>query len=99
MQKSELQLALEDIFDDAVYNFEIQPYSGRGMHGKECLAIVTAINLFYISVEVGVSFKSHGYDWWKISEPKQDSMGLATVYYWPSIPYVKDEDDGHSRKD
>jgi len=100
MQKSELQQVLEDILDDGDIEYEIQPYIGRGTFwDKECLAIVTNVHLFNISVKVGVSFKSHGYDWWEIPAPRQDSIGLSTVYYWPSILYVKDEDDGHSSKD
>lgn len=93
MEKSKLQEVLEDILDDAVYEFTIRSYSGRGMYGKECLAIVTNEDIFNIGVEVGVAYKSYGYYWEEIPEIKKDNMGTSLVYYWPDIDYVEDTKD------
>lgn len=73
-------------------------YSGRGMMGERC---------------IGVTFDGEGGGIWSLAtalaevdidlaqgmgEPRQDSMGLGTIYYWPRVTapegaYDEDYDD------
>jgi hypothetical protein len=92
IEKHCLQLCLEEIENG---DFKVRSYSGRGMYGKSCLAIVgDCIN----PVEIGYLI----YEWCEsnaevlhgevpslnhISNMHSDSMGLGTVYYWPRIPF------------
>lgn len=75
----------QQLVEDAGY--ETRSYSGRGMYGKECLAIVvpdalTAVqNIAHAAGEDGLT----------LSAPKSDSMGLETVVYWPNQKYTEDK--------
>ncbi len=79
---------LEEMFDDVRYD-----YSGRGMFGAECVAIITDEGGFSIATslqELQETYEddeeiSEMLDCMLNREPRTDSMGLSTVYYWPSI--------------
>lgn len=98
-EKHSLQEALEELGGD----YEVRGYSGRGMHGNECLAITTDrsigdLDIFQLGVEVGLMYADAQY----CGKMKQDSMGLGTVYYWPSVPYFDEdaeEDEEHTDED
>ena len=79
---------LEQWFDDVRYD-----YSGRGMFGNECIAIVTDEGCFSIATslqEISDEYEdddevSEMIESMLGREPRQDSMGLSTVYYWPAV--------------
>ena len=61
-------------------------YSGRGMLGIKCLAIVTEDTGF----QVGIILKELTMYYPELvaltdNQPEQDSMGMDYVYYWPTI--------------
>lgn len=92
MEKSELQLGLEELLDSYDLEFEIRSYSGRGMCGKECLAITCdTVDLFTIGFELGKT-ESYSDGLHQPPQPKMDSMGLGVVLYWPRIQYVTDDE-------
>lgn len=102
--KHPLQIALEDIGLNCGVEFKIRSYSGRGMYGKECLAIDgDDINLMQLGFIMGQQVAEERQylhtkvfvDESDMSGMRSDSMGLGMVYYWPHIAYVgnMDEDD------
>ena len=92
MSKSELQLGLERLRDDM--GFEIRSYSGRGMYGKNCLAIVCYSNDIYpIMFALGQGDTDHNIYYEIIQGTRSDNMGLSNVYYWPRVGYVESDDD------
>lgn len=71
--------------------YETRAYSGRGMYGRECLAI-TVRNPIQVAQDIG----------WKAARtpesdfPQQvrtDSMGLDYVIYWPNEKYEDGDSD------
>jgi hypothetical protein len=67
--------------------YEVSSYSGRCMYGKTCLSITTPAghDISRVVMEVGKAYECFG-------QPKKDSMGLGSVYYWPNIPYFSEDD-------
>ena len=94
--KSALQTILEGM-EGVIGPYKVREYSGRGMYGHKCVAIVTSMNSLH-SFEVGVHLGKAAQDSGRFDEvedsilhTREDSMGLGTVIYWPNTPYV-DED-------
>ena len=90
----------KEIFFTALkYNCDcdIRSYSGRFMYGKKCLGIVANSQKFLADIINGIAAKFDLYDdldksdraelFSALLDYKTDSMGLSTIYYWPSIPY------------
>ena len=81
----------------AINNLEETPrkYSGRGMYGKECLAVTVEnpTNFFIdLTVEIFSICEDIGEDPYrfieKLKNHRLDSMGRsATVVYWPSLAW------------
>lgn len=103
MEKSALQEILEGL--QSLYSFKIREYSGRGMYGRHCLSIVTdhhSVHSFELALQLGRAAADSGrFDEVEdaISDTREDSMGLGTVIYWPSIPYVKGDDSDDEEDD
>ena len=93
--KSQLQTMLESLdFGD------VRSYSGRGMYGKECLAI-TGANLGaligYLVESASELGEEVGYSTIRALEGiKQDSLGMGNVYYFPSVEYVEASDENEA---
>ena len=74
---------------------EIIPYSGRGMNGKECLAVVLRPymipDLFFelgkFCGEMGVDLPPH------ITHVDMDNMGYDKVVYWKAYQVESEEDE------
>ncbi|AWN03679.1 hypothetical protein PBI_JACE_59 [Gordonia phage Jace] len=78
---------------------EIRTYSGRGMFGRECLALVGsggsgAPTEFMFDLAVALSTDGDGdVELWDVRERitalandmRTDSLGRSTVYYWPNV--------------
>ena len=79
--KTEQQVkALIDALEDAGY--DPCAYSGRGMYGKECVALRgDNINLWEVARSLPEDLN--------VPEPRTDSMGLGIVIYWPSYEWPK----------
>jgi len=61
-------------------------YSGRGMMGKQCVAInVESLDeIWRLAIAIGGTLGDEA----NISAPKTDSMGHGYVVYWPSYIWV-----------
>ena len=77
---------------ETVYGVECRSYSGRGMFGRECLAVVNEnneINPFSFGYEIRELSDDYDIEIAKILDnTKTDSFGLSMIYYWPSVPYT-----------
>jgi hypothetical protein len=80
--------------------FDCQSYSGRGMYGDTCLAVVTdddVLNLFADLIDNGCGGKPNSEESYYIvkmlRDAKQDSMGKGTVIYWPNIPFEEETEE------
>ena len=62
-----------------------QPYSGRGMYGKQCLAVALdeGQTLWHLAIAIGQQLESP-------PEPKTDTLGYGLIAYWPDIPFNED---------
>ena len=79
-----------EALEDAGY--EPKSYSGRGMYGKSCVSVSGDEDERVSAWEIAKSL------WWNapdgeamdIPEPRQDSLGLGIVLYWPSFEWPKE---------
>lgn len=91
--KHELQIGLEKLLETGDFNFTIRSYSGRGMYGSSCLAIVCDTNeLALIMFTLGLTQQSPNLlDY--IQGMRRDNMGLSSVFYWPRCDYTIPDDE------
>lgn len=79
--------ALEDA------NFEVKSYSGRGMFGKSCVSVSQrdgeGVSAWEIAREL--FHENHDGAFENVPEPRQDSLGLGIVLYWPSYEWPQEE--------
>lgn len=97
-----LQVMLSDV---GFGRYEPRSYSGKGMYGKTCLAVVLDSEISFGSfiadildayrtiVEDSIN-DSAAYSALNDIEHamrglRSDGMGRGVVYYWPSIPFVE----------
>jgi hypothetical protein len=81
---------------DALIDSDFTPksYSGRGMYGKTCVSVSGGgddserPSAWNIARELFNEHYDGEFD--NLPEPKQDSMGLGIVLYWPSYEWPKD---------
>lgn len=83
-------MKLQDFLEWAGY--KVQSYSGRGMFGKQCLAIVTKDNLAEVLLRC-VQFGAPNNIQKIIPSASSDNMGRSTVYYWPNEKYEESIDE------
>lgn len=69
-------------------SFTCRSYSGRGMQGKECFAVVLQDRdaLWHLACEIG------GY-MGDFTAPKTDNLGESIVAYWPEVPYTQEVEE------
>lgn len=85
-----------ELIEDAMYRASIEDdvdlltdYSGRGMYGRTCPAVVTDSETFH-RLLVGIAFACAEQgrtidDASQFANAHTDSMGRDTVYYWPYL--------------
>lgn len=71
--------------------YELRSYSGRGMYGKQCVAITTENGMLNTLADMAEECDSAEEAALLIRKCDHDSMGLGMVLYWPSIKWEKDE--------
>ena len=72
--------SLQEVLSEMKY--DPRSYSGRGMYGKTCLAVIVdhptqCFDLVKILGLMGV----------KMSHPSVDSFGKRLIIYWPDTPF------------
>lgn len=74
-------------------------YSGRGMYGRECLAVDVADGVFALVADLITAARELDDDATfdvleeALRHARTDSMGRGQVLYFPGIPYVDEEDE------
>ena len=88
MSKSELQCAIEDA------GYECRSYSGRGMMGKECLAVrITGTVGFLVADLIGIAYT---FDNEKVADEircmRSDSLGKDDIIvFFPDVAYASED--------
>lgn len=85
---------LGDILDGDVHT----DYSGRGMMGTECFGIATTQTGWDLSRAVQDALdngeegadNTYALEYLSEHEPRTDSLGLDTIYYWPGLTVTED---------
>lgn len=94
-QKSIVQKIFEEVRDNGSHEITLRSYSGRGMYRKECLGVVCERitdwlpDFVQICIDEGAE-EEYGDVSFELSKMQQDSMGLSTIFYFPSVPYIED---------
>ena len=74
--------------------YEYREYSGRGMFGKKCAAIVcgedTPVNIMsalfaYIVDSMDMEEVDGGTIQYELGTPHEDSMGMSSILYFPKV--------------
>lgn len=88
--------------------YEVRSYSGRAMYERKCPGIVSSVSgvalgasLVLAAVHLspdGAEFDS-GAVAGAMSEVREDSMGRETVFYWPNIEWVSEEEESEEEED
>lgn len=85
--------ALQDACDDEGIDLRTE-YSGRAMYGATCIGIV-ADGIGSILRVIGILREdSRAFDLYEalsVGNPRTDSMGMQTIFYWPSIRVAQPE--------
>jgi hypothetical protein len=86
MDKSRLQAILEEAFGE-----QVRSYSGRGMYGRECLALDTDKEAGEVFVAVLEAIEGE-HDTTELQnafqDMRSDQMGMGRIFYWPAVAYV-----------
>jgi len=93
MKKHPMQVLAESC------ELNVRSYSGRGMYEERCLGITADgdIGKFIADIIIGMN-ETDDYDFScadiaeAFSGMRTDSMGKGTIYYFPDVPFVSDED-------
>lgn len=78
--------------------YEPRSYSGRGMHGKECVGITcdnpneVILDIIQAQAENDPTEVSELID--MLRKSSQDSMGRSSIIYWPKIAWPADLESG-----
>jgi len=98
-----MKTKFQELLENNADNFEIKvrSYSGRGMYGKECLAVTGSTreirDLFKeVILDAANELADDEIDLYAFQdvvdscfEYSQDSMGYDVVYYWRNISFVE----------
>jgi hypothetical protein len=87
--KSFLEL-LRELHDDGNLEFEVRSYSGRGMYGDSCIAVVGDLSAWTLALALA-DINGGNIDLFDLPAPREDSMGLGYVYYWPNLRWPEGE--------
>ena len=77
-------------------DFHTRPYSGRGMLGKECLAVVVEDPIKgtwdIATMLADFNARAEELDQEPVPEPREiryDNLGLSFVIYWTRVPFER----------
>lgn len=84
---------LIDLIEDAGYT--ARSYSGRGMYGRCCVGIEVPSDVSVFSVAIELALICEDGEVRNLSDlsPREDSLGLDTILYFPHIEWPKGRAD------
>jgi hypothetical protein len=80
---------LREVYEVGDFALTVRSYSGRGMFGKECVAVETDLDAWTLALAMA-DINNGELDLFGLGKPRQDSMGLGTVLYWPHMEWPLD---------
>lgn len=84
---------LREVYDDGNIEMEVRSYSGRCMYGDNCIAVVLGGYTSAWTLALAIADRNNGnMDLFGLDAPREDSMGLGRVYYWPSLKWPEGEE-------
>lgn len=84
---------LRKVWNNGDIEMNVRSYSGRGMYGKTCIAVVTN-DLWDLAIELAQVAERDNLGLLDLpGSPAQDSMGLGRVYYWPQLEWPEGEEE------
>lgn len=79
---------LREVYEDGNIEMEVRSYSGRAMYGDRCVAVVLGGHTSAWTLALALADRNGGnMDLFDLDAPREDSMGLGRVYYWPHIKW------------
>lgn len=84
-------------------DLNVRDYSGRMMYGKRCVGVVIDGSAMHVAADlIGTLYRDPGTlrelaD--ILRETREDSMGLQTIVYWPSVKWEESFDSEDSDED
>ena len=67
--------------------YDPEPYSGRGMDGRQCVSFTDDSRLMKVLAELVGACDDVGEAEQLVRKMSTDSMGLGTVFYWKSVAW------------
>lgn len=79
---------LREVYDSGSIEMEVRSYSGRGMYGDTCIAVVLSdfSSMWTLALAIA-DINSGNADLFDLPAPRSDSMGRGTVLYWPNLKW------------
>lgn len=99
-------------FESAGY--EVRSYSGRGMYGKECLAVTSEASgnvIINVVLQIMDAINGPSSDAYyesveaaknliqSLQNHREDSIGRSSIIYWPNIAWEDDQDENSDDED
>jgi len=87
---------VQQVLEDHGHFDNVRSYSGRGMYGKSCLGVTMRrgeLSEFDLGVLLAGHQEEYSGNFSPIPKPSTDNMGLDMIAYWPSIPYIDDDEE------
>ena len=82
---------LREVYEGGSLEMEVRSYSGRGMYGDECVAVVMGDFNSTWTLALALADVNNGHaDLFGLPEPRTDNMGLGMVLYWPQMEWPAD---------
>ena len=83
---------IKNFCEDNGYDLR-EDYSGRGMFGRSCIGIVGDFNPLHLVLCLADVLRDEEFDNAEdiLGRPCQDSMGLSTIVYFPSLNKEEEE--------
>lgn len=103
----QMKHALQQILEQAIEatsgdESDVQKYSGRGMYGRDCLAI-TGWDVGPLMGAVIRELEHSDFDYedvaYGLESLKTDSLGRLTIIYFPNIPYTSSDSSEDSSEE
>lgn len=95
MENTERAKKLAELIQDAGYG--VRSYSGRGMYGKECLAVGGGDVPDPLSLFAEILDTCEPEDVEIVTEAmrdaRQDSLGRGTITYWSRLPWAEESNE------